>query len=84
MSRFQISADKFATYNTPSGALLRFIVSERGTVVDPEVIDSEPAGVFDETAIQAIRQFEYEPKTMNGRVISTPNVFHMFKFRPSK
>ena len=62
---------------------VEFSVSAEGTVSEVIVRDSEPLGVFDAAALQAIEQFEYAPQSENGRAISTKNVFHMFKFRPS-
>lgn len=69
--------------NLGGWVLLRFTVTEQGTVQNPIVEDSEPQGVFDGSAIQAIREFRYEPQTSNGILIEKLNVFHMFKFRPS-
>jgi TonB family protein len=38
---------------------LRFSVSPTGTVIDPEVVASEPPGVFDEAALAAVDRWRY-------------------------
>lgn len=69
--------------NLGGWVLVRFAVTSVGSVINAEVVDSEPVGVFDESAIQAIEQFEYEPQSTERGAVSTADVFHMFKFRPS-
>jgi TonB family protein len=32
-----------------------------------KVISAQPAGIFDQVAIQAVRQWRYEPPLVNGR-----------------
>lgn len=46
--------------------LLEFSVSPAGTVVDPFVVDSEPARTFDGAALSAVRRWKYKPKVENG------------------
>ncbi len=50
--------------------LLRFIVTEQGTVADPEIISSEPPGVFDRAAMRSVLRWKYQPQLANGRPIS--------------
>ncbi len=63
--------------------VIRFTVTGVGSVDDAEVIDSEPRGVFDVAALEAIKDFNYEPRLSDGRAVNVRNVYHMFKFRPS-
>ena len=45
-----------------------FVVDQRGRVVDPKVIkSSDPA--FDSPALEAIRQWKFEPGTRNGQKV---------------
>ena len=46
--------------------VLRFIVTESGTVRDPEVLRSEPEGVFDRAALRAVLRFKYQPQFVDG------------------
>jgi protein TonB len=49
--------------------LLRFTVSETGTVSDPEVLRSEPPGIFDRSATRAVLRWKYQPQLANGKPI---------------
>lgn len=62
--------------------IVRFTVTGIGAVDDAEVVDSEPAGVFDAAALEAIREFNYEPRVSEGLAVNVSGVYHMFKFRP--
>jgi TonB family protein len=64
--------------------LLRFSLTDEGAVLDPTVEDSEPAGVFDESALRAIKEFQYEPWKTSEGTFDRLNVFHLFKFRPAR
>ena len=53
---------------------LEFDVDTVGSVLDPYVVESTPAGVFDRAAIKAVRKFLYEPPTYNGTSVKVNNV----------
>ena len=63
--------------------LLRFSLTDEGVVLDPTVADSEPPGIFDESAVHAIREFQYEPWKPGDETFDRLSVFHLFKFRPA-
>ncbi len=50
--------------------MLRFTVTETGAVADPEVIRSDPPGVFDRAARRAVLRWKYQPQMANGKPIS--------------
>lgn len=50
--------------------LLRFTVTETGTVADPEVLRSEPPGTFDRAAIRSILRWKYQPQLVEGEPVS--------------
>jgi len=57
---------------------VRFEVDLNGRVASPEVVASEPAGVFDQAALDAIRRWRYtiptdEPQTVTERIAFNPN-----------
>ncbi|WP_205527186.1 energy transducer TonB [Solimonas sp. K1W22B-7] len=64
--------------------LLKFTVTEAGTVVDPVVLESSPPGVFDEAAKKAVTKFKYKPRVESGRPIAVPNVQHLIRFELDK
>jgi TonB family protein len=49
---------------------MAFTVMPNGSVADVEVRNASPAGVFDDAAIRAIRQWRFEPIVRNGEKIS--------------
>ena len=48
-----------------------FSVSPVGEVFDAYVIESEPQGAFDKSALKAIARFKYKPRYENQRAVST-------------
>jgi protein TonB len=50
--------------------LLRFTVTETGSVADPEVIRSRPSGIFDRAALRSVLRWKYQPQLVNGEPVS--------------
>lgn len=61
--------------------LLRFTVTETGSVIDPEVIDAEPAGIFDRAAMKAVQRFKYKPRVIDGQARVVTGVEHLITFK---
>jgi|SRR5687768_1389886 len=59
--------------------LMEGSVGPDGDVVDPRVIDSEPAGVFDKNALAAFDLWRYCPTSGEGqpRIVKTKLVFDL-------
>lgn len=49
--------------------LVRFTVTESGSVADPEVLRAEPPGVFDRAALRAVSRFKYQPQFVDGKPV---------------
>ena len=60
---------------------LEFDVDTDGSVLDPYVVESSPAGVFDRAAIKAVRKFLYEAPTYNGTSVKVNNVQIVLAFK---
>ena len=60
--------------------LLEFTVTRLGTVIDPVVIEAEPPGIFDRSAMQAALKFKYKPKVINGEAVEVAGVRNLIKF----
>jgi len=48
---------------------LEFTVTKDGTTSDAAVRASEPAGVFDRSAMDAVKRWRYEPRVVNGAAV---------------
>lgn len=62
-------------------AVVGFNVSAAGSVVNPFIIESEPQGVFDRSALKAISKFKYKARTVNGRAVATDGQRYMFTYQ---
>ncbi len=51
--------------------VLKFIVTPEGTVERISVVQSNPPGVFDDAAIQAISDWRFKPGILDGDAVST-------------
>jgi len=49
--------------------LLQFIVTKEGKVAMPRVLRSVPTGLFDESALRAIRKWRFRPATKAGKAV---------------
>ena len=54
--------------------LIEFDVDTDGAVLDPYVIESEPTGVFERSAIKAVRKWLYTPPVYNGVSVKVNDV----------
>jgi TonB family protein len=45
---------------------VEFLVGTKGETLDVRVVASEPAGIFDRSAVNAVKRWRYEPYTVNG------------------
>ena len=49
--------------------VLRFIVDEKGLVQEPVVLEAEPGGVFEESALAAIVKYKFRPAKIGNRPV---------------
>ncbi len=62
---------------TEGFVILRFIVTETGSVEDPEVLRAEPPNMFERSARRAVLRWKYQPQIRDGkpaRVVSITKV----------
>lgn len=55
---------------TEGSVLVRVLIDEEGRVEEAEVIESEPAGVFDAAALKAIRGWRFSPAQRLGQPVA--------------
>ena len=51
--------------------IVKFDIGENGRVSNVAVIESTPAGVFDDAALTAVRKWVYEPRKENGVAVES-------------
>jgi protein TonB len=56
---------------TKGFVVVKFEIGENGRVSNVAVIESSPAGVFDDAATTAVRKWVYEPRKENGVAVSS-------------
>jgi len=49
--------------------VLSILVNERGEVVDAQVLESVPSGVFDQSALEGIRRLRFSPARSKGQPV---------------
>ena len=57
---------------TTGFVVLSYNIQTNGKVSDIQVVESEPAGVFDDSARDAVRRWVYEPRKENGVAVASP------------
>lgn len=53
---------------------LEFTINETGAVILAKVTNAKPKGVFDRSALRAIRRWKYNPKVEDGVAVERPGV----------
>jgi protein TonB len=53
---------------------LEFTINETGGVIQARVINAKPKGVFDRSALRAIKRWKYNPKVEDGVAVERPGV----------
>jgi len=61
--------------------LVQFNVTPEGEVVNAEIIDGEPPGMFDRAAIRAVENWKYQPKIVDGKPAPRFGVQTVFTFK---
>ncbi len=65
---------------TQGWVLLEFTITHTGTVENIQVVDAEPARIFNRAAIRAIKRWKYQPKIANGKAVPQQNMREIFRF----
>lgn len=53
---------------------LQFTVNAEGRVQDAAVVAAQPPNLFDRAALQAVQQWRFKPRRVNGQTVATPVV----------
>jgi len=60
---------------------LRFTINEVGGVTDINVIDANPKRTFDREAKRALAKWKYQPKRVEGKAVSQPDMQVLLEFK---
>lgn len=59
---------------------IEFTIGPAGTVENPKVIGASPPGVFEQSALRAVRRWRYNPKVEDGTAVSRPGIKVRLRF----
>lgn len=60
--------------------IVEFTVNKIGAVVDPTVIESNPQGIFEQSALDAVVKYKYKPRVINGEPTAVSGVQNRVSF----
>ena len=61
--------------------VVRYDVTAAGTVANPRIVASEPAGTFDAAALASLSRWRFRPRIDNGQAVSAPDRVSTLRFR---
>lgn len=61
--------------------VVRYDVTAQGTVVNAEVVEAEPEGVFEDAALASIVQWRFRAAMVGGKFVDTPGFVSTLRFR---
>lgn len=80
--RAKPSYPREAKYAQVEGTVyLQFDINKRGIPTNISVLESQPLGIFDQAAINAVKKWRYAKKYSHGKLIGTPNFRNRINFR---
>lgn len=63
--------------------LVSFTVNGLGNVDEDsiEVVDAEPANIFDRSSVRAATRFKFQPRVVDGAGVAVPGVQYLFRYQ---
>jgi len=63
--------------------LVSFTVNELGNVDEDsiEVVDAEPANIFNRSSMRAATRFKFQPRVVDGAGVAVPGVQYLFRYQ---
>jgi len=65
-------APRGVSSKTTGYVVVSFNIGTNGRVSDVQIVESQPQGVFDDSAKEAVRRWVYEPRKENGTAVASP------------
>lgn len=60
--------------------LVGFSIAPSGAVINPEIVEASPPGVFDRAALNAVKKFKYKPKVIDQQPVAVDGLLHRIVF----
>lgn len=60
--------------------IVEYTVTTSGAIRDPQAVDCQPSGVFDDASVKASLKFKYKPRMIDGEAIEVPGVQNKFTY----
>jgi protein TonB len=60
--------------NVSGEVRVRITVDAEGKVTDTVIVESTPAGVFDDAALAAVRRWRFKPAEVDGRPVESSSI----------
>lgn len=67
--------------NIEGFVMVKFTVTKTGDVDAIQITQSEPAGVFDESVMAAVKKYKFQPRIVNGEPVDTKEVERKVVFK---
>ncbi|OUW30678.1 MAG: hypothetical protein CBD27_01065 [Rhodospirillaceae bacterium TMED167] len=64
--------------------IVGFSVAQDGSVSGAHIVDAEPPGIFERSALSHIRTWKYNPPEHNGENVQVDDVFVRLVFQPDR
>ncbi len=64
--------------------LLEFSIDQLGQAIDPVVVEADPPGVFNRSAVNAVKRWKYRPMVEDGKPAIRQGVRQLFSYQIAK
>ena len=60
--------------------MVEYTVTETGAVINPLVLDAEPPGIFNRSALRAMAKWKYKPRIVEGKAVSRKDLQRIISY----
>lgn len=67
--------------NTEGFVVVSFTVTKAGDVTDVQVVEADPQGYFEESVIEAVEKYKFQPRLVNGSPVEAKGISRRVVFK---